>query len=128
MQPRNAHPLADFPAFYISPQGVNRSYHLVPRRDRQGRGMDLTFHGMQIGVADAADRDLDAHLSRPRARRGDLLAVQGVLFYRCGSVQTQSFHNYYYKQNDLRGYRSISKINHYKPMMTMGFSCQNIEG
>ena len=63
-------------------------YDLVPGRDRQRWGMDIPFHCVQVGMADPAYPDPQAHLARPWAGDFDSLQLKRGLFCKPRLEQT----------------------------------------
>lgn len=64
----------------------------MPGRDREIWRVDVAFDGVQVGVADAAHVDFDAHLSCYWFRDGDFFFEKRVVFDFIGGMEAVCFH------------------------------------
>jgi hypothetical protein len=76
VQPGHAHPLPEAKLGHIRAQLGHPAHHLVPRNHRAAPGRQLALDHVQVGAADRAGRDSDAHLISRKDRRGHLAQVQ----------------------------------------------------
>ena len=83
IQPGQADPLTELALLHARAQRFDHPHHLVSRRDRQRRRMDLSLDRVQVGVTGAAQADLEAHLSRPGFGNWYLDRSNRLFFNRC---------------------------------------------
>ncbi len=71
-EPGYADALTHPQAFDTRSNCIDPTDDLVARDDRQMRIWQFAVHDMQVGATDAASRDLDANLARPRMPVGEI--------------------------------------------------------
>jgi hypothetical protein len=78
VQPGNAREITFLDILYACTHGGNRADAFVARHEgRYGPDGPVASCGVQVGMANAGDRDLEEHFAGARGRDGDLVDDQG---------------------------------------------------
>src|SRR5262249_49960870 len=91
-EPGDPDPVADREARRAVAGLLDAPDDLMPRDEREEPGKDVPLGDVEVGVADAADRDPDADLSRPRLGRRHVFEAERALLDRTGLVEPPCAH------------------------------------
>src|SRR5690606_36142062 len=71
--------IAGLEAGHLAADGADAADDLVPRHAAIQRAAPLRARGVQVGMADAAIRDLDLHVLRAGRAAGDIHRLEGLV-------------------------------------------------